>query len=52
MKKIISFVLLGALLLMWFSGCAISNDANSDKEINLGVSPDTNNKGGDMPVVV
>ena len=51
MKKIISFILLGALLLMCFSGCTNSNDENGDKEINQEESPDTNNKGGDMPVV-
>ena len=52
MNKIISFVLLCALLLMCFSGCAIYNDANGDKEINQGESHDTNNKDGDMPVVI
>ena len=52
MKKIISFVLLSVLLLMCFSGCANSNNENGDKEINQGESPDTNNTGGDMPVII
>ena len=52
MNKIISFVLLCALLITCFSGCAISNDAKGDKEINQGESPDTNNTGGDMPVII
>lgn len=52
MNKIISFVLLCALLITCFSGCAISNDANGDKEINQGESPDTNNTGSDMPVII
>lgn len=52
MKKIISFILLGALFLMCFSGCTNSNDENGDKEINQEESPDTNNKGDDMPVII
>ena len=52
MNKFISFVLLGALLLMCFSGCATWSNANGDKGINQGNTPDTNNKYGDIPVII
>lgn len=52
MNKIISFVLLGALLLMCFSGCATWGSLNGDTGINQGNTVDTNNKGGDIPVIL
>ena len=42
MNKIISFVLLGALLLMCFSGCSIPSDVNTEKETDQETSPNTN----------
>lgn len=42
MKKIIPFVLLGALLLICFSGCSIPNSANSEKESERETSSNTN----------
>ena len=43
MKKIVSIVLLCALLLVCFSGCSITNNTNSDKEQNQDKVPDGNN---------
>lgn len=41
MKIIIPFILLGALLLMCFSGCSIPNNANTEKESDRETSPNT-----------
>lgn len=50
MNKITSFVLLGALLLMCFSGCAITNYTNDDK--NQNTSSDTTVKDNNILIAV
>jgi len=52
MNKIISFVLLCALLIMCFSGCAISNGANGDETPNKENSPTENEGKDNTPVII
>ena len=52
MKKIISFVLLSALLLMCFSGCSISNNSNGKKESDQESIPITNVNKGNTPLAI
>ena len=52
MRKIISIILLCSLLLVCFSGCSITNNTNSDKEQNQDTTPNTNNSGNNIPVII
>ena len=52
MNKIISFILLCALLIMCFSGCAISNGANGDETPNKENSPTENEEKDNTPVII
>lgn len=53
MNRIISFVLLCAILLMCFSGCSISNGPNGEKESRQGDTTEVNDgKNNAVPVIV